>query len=309
MSDEERLPVVAGTALPPVRLANDARSRGAQEMVYVNTKGGSMSQWKVGLSLWAVPVLAVLLAALGAVTWVVPVAVGTMYAWLGWQLRLQMRGNTLALHFRFDEAETFVARLARSPVALPIYRSLARSTMAWIEAGRGNHEASLVWARRGSRFVLSRMAKTFCRLAEVNALVNLDRVADARVVFDRYLREEPTGDLIRNAWWQTELYLSLAEGKHSLAAEELHRRVREALVVTSGRSLIHLLAWAHEYVDDRDQAWHLVREGFEREEAERMATAFPRLHAWVEAHRAEALAAAPADDDLAAEIAEHEAAT
>lgn len=298
MADDQNLPAVIERSPAPVKMARDHASRNPREMVFVNNQGESVSPLRAHGTVVALIGGFVVLAVTGVVSWPVPVIMGGIVSWAYLQLNRALRGNALALHGRLEEAEKMLTPLARSPLAHPAYRGLARSTLAGIEMRRGNHAAALEWARKGSRFGWPKLSVAFCRLGRVTALVNLDRVAEARAFFDRYLKRVPKGDLLRHAHWGTELYLALAEGKHMIGADELHRRAREALGVTTGRTLLALLAWAHQQNGDVDQAWHLLRESLQRDDLWDTEKALPRLHAWMEAHRAEALADAPAESEL-----------
>jgi hypothetical protein len=307
MSDDERLPAIAEKAPPPVKLARDHASRGPREVLYVDRSGRGITPARAHAPQAIALAASVALTSVGFFSWWFPFVIAAILGWHVWQLRHALRGAALMLHHRFDEAERELSALARSPVVHPAYRSNARAALAGIEARRGNHAPALEWATRATRFAWPAAQRAFARMVRVSALINVDRVNEARVYFDRHLRTVRSGDVMRHAHWTAGLYLALAEGRHTLDADELHRRAREALGVTAGRSLLALLAWAHHENGDEEQAWHLLREALAREDVEVTARSRPRLHAWMEAHRAEALAAAPADDEVAARIAEHEA--
>jgi tetratricopeptide (TPR) repeat protein len=239
--------------------------------------------------------LGAFLALTGGLSWSFPLAIGVVGAWIVPPTLRQLRGNALALHGQLDEAFRVLEPLARSRLAPASYRGMARSTLAYIEACRGDHEAALAWAERGSRRVWPRLSTAYCRYARVAALVNLGRAGEARALFDRHLRDVPRGDLLRHAHWQAELYLLMAEDGRPPAADELHRRARVALGMTASRTILALLAWAHHTLGDDDQAWHLLRVALEQDDVELTERSRPRLHEWITTHREAALRAAPAE--------------
>ena len=51
-----------------------------------------------------------------------------------------------------------------------------------------------------------------------------------------------------------------------------------------------MLAWAQHRLGDDDQAWHLLREAYDRERTVGLTQGMPRLWAWMEAHKDAAMA-------------------
>jgi hypothetical protein len=81
-----------------------------------------------------------------------------------------------------------------------------------------------------------------------------------------------------------ELYICLAEGSHRFDGDELHTRARVGLQVSGAAALLGLLAWAELEAGDRDFAWHLLRESFDRRRQLHLKEGMPLLHAWMEAN-------------------------
>jgi hypothetical protein len=80
----------------------------------------------------------------------------------------------------------------------------------------------------------------------------------------------------------------MAEGHCPLSEDDIHARAIVALRITTAGPLIALLAWAHRENGDDDQAWHLLREAYDREHTPGLTAAQPRLWAWMEANKAAA---------------------
>src|SRR5262245_44121361 len=110
-----------------------------------------------------------------------------------------------------------------------MWRGLALYRLAWCAAYDRDFERALALVRQALPRISPRMVHArVARYAEVQFLIGLDRIADARAAFDP-LGPAPDGELLRVAYWETELYLAFAEGKHGLDDDALHERVRKAL--------------------------------------------------------------------------------
>jgi hypothetical protein len=121
------------------------------------------------------------------------------------------------------------------------------------------------------------------RYGEVQILISLGKVADARTLFAS-LGEAPDGELLRVAHWETELYLAFAEGKHGLDDDALHERVRKALAMNRSRLFLILLAWAHGQSGDADQMGFLLTQAEERKTPKDRIP--PKVEAWLTEHPA-----------------------
>jgi hypothetical protein len=80
----------------------------------------------------------------------------------------------------------------------------------------------------------------------------------------------------------------MAEDELAIDADHLHAIAIEALKITGAAALLALSSWAHWKLGDLDQAWHLLREAYDRRAGLQIERAMPRLHLWMEAHRVEA---------------------
>jgi hypothetical protein len=227
------------------------------------------------------------------------VAIGAgLAAYLGWSIRRGQRlqrATALIVHDRLDEAERLLETVLRSWRCPKHVRALAEQNLGAIETRRGNYEAALTHERAAMAiYAGGRRRSPMARIveyAEVTTLVNLGRVGEARQRLEAK-GAVPTGDYLRMQHWVAELYVCLGEGEHRLDGDALHERGREALKVTGAAALLGLCAWAHAHTNDTDQAWHLLREALDRQEGLRIDRALPRLHEWMQAHAAEAAAAA-----------------
>jgi hypothetical protein len=229
------------------------------------------------------------------------IAIGAgLAAYLGWNLRRGLklqRATALIVHDRLDEAERLLDSVLRSFRVPKQVRALAEHNLGSIATRRGNYEEALsheraamtIYAGARRRSPMQRIVE----YAEMTTLVNLGRVGEARQRLDQKKGVVPTGDYLRMQHWVAELYVCLAEGAHTLDPDVLHERARVALSVTGAAALLGLCSWAHHQVGDVDQAWHLLREAYDRKEGLRIDRALPLLNTWMEANAAAAGAVAP----------------
>ncbi len=270
------------------RVRSPARYRALQAISY-----GTAGALAVGLTIFYGAVLGPAGVAIGA-------GVSAYFAWHFRRGRRIEEAARLIMHDRLDEAEAVLQRVLRSWRCPKQLRALAEQNLAMISMRRGNFEDALqrqrtamtIYARLRSKSVFARTIA----YSEVITLVNLDRVGEARQRLEQR-GPIPDGDYLRLQHWMAELYVCLGEGEHRFTADELHERARTGLAITGASALLGLAAWAHFFKNDLDQAWHLLREAYDRRTSFPLDRVMPKLHAWMELHAAEAGAVAPRDDD------------
>jgi hypothetical protein len=222
--------------------------------------------------------------------------------WIGWHVRRRMRIQDAVRHMvhdQLDEAETILKEILSSFRLPRRDRALAEQNLAGVYSRRGDYEEALrhqriamqLYAKAsllGSRRPLVRVVE----YAEVMTLVNLNRVGEARHRLERL--QMPQGDYLRVLHWAAEMYVGLCDNDHRLTIDELHERSRVALTMTGGAALLGLCAWANLFSRQEDEAWHLLREAYDRQTGMKLDKTMPHLWKWMEAHRIKA-GAAPAD--------------
>lgn len=277
----------------PPRLAASLASAQYRDIVYMDGTGQvrppDQYRSRTLLSYGAIAATTVAVAALGASCFGPYGALAGLAfaAAAGADLRVRHRLTAafrLVAEGRFDQAEPSLQAVAGSRRAGPELRGLAAYGLGRIAARRGDHAGALGHADASLPLLpaISRLAaqRRLAAHSAILALVNLDRVAEARARFDG-LGPGLAGDLVCFSDWLTELYLCLAEGSHALPADELHRRARTALGISSAAALIGLCAWAHAHIGDRAQARHLLAEATERRPGSYLEITTPRLDAWM----------------------------
>jgi len=308
MSDDPRALVPRG-APPPLVMARSLEAASPRSLVHIDGKGQVRSpvryraQIALAYGLSAYTVGALTLAA--TTLWGLPgIGVGAGAGWLVARGILRARkirhAVQLLVHDRLDEAEALLRDVQRSWGAPRLTRAIVEQNLGACAVRRGrfddalaHHRAALaLYRRRNRRRPQARMVE----YQEIVTLVNLDRAAEARRIFGERHGKVPDGNYLRVQHWVAELYLALAEGEHRLDEDALHERARAALGITGAVALLGLVAWAHDRSGDSDQAWHLLREAHDRPDGAVLERTLPRLHAWMEAHRADAAAAADAID-------------
>lgn len=244
----------------------------------------------------------------GALLGMPGVAVGAAVGlWFGWLLRrgrLLQKATLLLAHDRLDEAEVLLNRVLTSWPRPRALRALAEQNLGAVCARRGDFEGALthqraamsIYATSSRRRRNSPMAR-LVEYAEVSTLVNLGRVGEARQRLEQRRDHVPPGNYLKLQFWVAELYVCLAEGEHRLTADDLHERARTALGITGAAALLGLCAWAHAASGDTDQAWHLLRESLDRRHGQLIDRLLPKLHAWMEAHLADAEWTPPSADE------------
>jgi tetratricopeptide (TPR) repeat protein len=241
----------------------------------------------------------------GALIGIPGVALGLgVAAYYGWHVRRGMqlqRATRLLVHDRLDEAEALFNQILNARGTPRHTRALAEQNLAVVATRRGSFEEALKHERAAMALYARARKKTAmaqaAEYAEMRTLVNLGRVGEARQRFDQKKGVVPSGDYLRLLYWMTELYICLAEGRHRFDADALHERAHVALTITGAAALLGLTSWAHAQIGDLDQAWHLLREAYDRRGGQRIDRVMPLLHAWMEAHADEAAVDRKASDD------------
>src|SRR5690606_37320985 len=126
------------------------------------------------------------------------------------------------------------------------------------------------------------------RYSEVYLLVNVGRLDEARAKLEE-LGPVPEGEYYRISHWGAELYLALAEGTHTIDEDELHRRAKDALAITSAAGLLGLLAWAFDQQGDGEMAALLLDEARDRHPGQKLSGPMPLLEAWMQDQAAPSL--------------------
>ena len=240
------------------------------------------------------------LSVVAGVTWVYGALLGPpgiligagLGAYLTWHVRrgqrLQQAVRLLA-HDRLEEAEHLLNEVRFSFRCPRPLRAMAEQNLGAIAARRGDYETALEHQRTAltlyTRMRRKNPMRQLTEYAEVVSLVNLGRTGEARQRFDARAGDDaPVGDYLKLQHWAAELYIALAEGGHRLDGDELHARARVALAVSGAAALLGLLAWAELEAGDREFAWHLLREAFDRRKSLHIKEGLPLLHSWMEAN-------------------------
>jgi hypothetical protein len=166
-------------------------------------------------------------------------------------------------------------------------RALAEPiTRAWWAPGRVRALAELrVAIAERLRHARARLSPRlvqyqFSYYTEINLLIALGRVKEARVVLDAR-GGVPTGEVLRFSHWLAEMHLGIAEGRLDIDDTELHERMRKGLSMTTGRELLLLCAWAYAQRGEHDEARFAWRHAMQREGVARIDVTMPRLVAWM----------------------------
>jgi hypothetical protein len=286
---------------PPMRLAPSLEQAAPRTFVHVDRKGQvrSPARYKA-LQAASYGAAAVLVGGVtvmyGALLGVPGVGIGAAFAaYFGWHIRrgrLLHKATVLLVHDQLDEAEALLRKVLASWRCPRHMAALAEQNLGAVYNRRGNFEEALAHQRAAMTLYARGNNKSPMRqvveYAEMITLVNLGRVGEARQRLDQKHGVVPEGDYLRLQHWGAELYVCLAEGEHKLDADGLHQCAIAALKITGAAALLGLTAWAHWKMNDLDQAWHLLREAYDRREGVRLERSMPLLWAWMEAHAAEA---------------------
>jgi len=286
---------------PKMVLAESLEKAPPQSFVHVDANGQvrSPSRYKMIQAISygsAAAIVGGVTIVYGALLGIPGVALGVgLGAYVGWHVRRGLRlqeATRLLVHDRLDEAEALLRQVLHGWRVPRNVKALAEQNLAALEVRRGNYDEALshqraamaLWARRRRKTLFARTVE----YAEITTLVNLGRVGEARQRFEQKHGQVPDGDYLRLQHWVAELYVCLAEGEHRIGADDLHERAKAALGISGAAALLGLTAWAHWKTGDTDQAWHLLREAYDRMTGSALDRALPRLYEWMEQHRAEA---------------------
>jgi tetratricopeptide (TPR) repeat protein len=165
-------------------------------------------------------------------------------------------------------------------------RALAELRVAIADALDGHGEQALDRVRLARTKLSPRLIQyQFSYYTEINLLTALGRTKEARVVLDAR-GGVPAGEVLRLSYWLAEMHLGVAEDKLEIDESELHDRMRKGLSMTAGRDLLLLCAYAYAQRGEHDDARFAWRQAAEREGAQRLEVAMPKLAAWMAAYRA-----------------------
>jgi tetratricopeptide (TPR) repeat protein len=160
-------------------------------------------------------------------------------------------------------------------------RALAELRVAIADALDGRSEQALERVRRARSRLPPRLVQyQFSYYTEINLLIALGRIKEARVVLDAR-GGVPTGEVLRLSYWIAQMHLAIAEGKLEIEDTELYDRMRKGLSMTAGRDLLLLCSWAYAQRGEHDEARFAWRQAMDREGTQRLDVAMPRLAAWM----------------------------
>ena len=166
-------------------------------------------------------------------------------------------------------------------------RALAELRVAIADALEGHGEQALDRVRRARARLSPRLIQyQFSYYTEINLLTALGRTKEARVVLDAR-GGVPAGEVLRLSYWIAEMHLGVADGKLEIDDSELHDRMRKGLVMTAGRDLLLLCAWAYAARGEHEEAVFSWKQAMQREGSQRLEVAMPRLAAWMAEYRKE----------------------
>jgi tetratricopeptide (TPR) repeat protein len=164
-------------------------------------------------------------------------------------------------------------------------RVLAELRVAFADALDGRGDQALERLRHARAKLSPRLVQyQFSYYTEINLLIALGRIKEARVLLDTR-GGIPSGEVLRFSHWIAEMHLGVAEGKLEIDDTELHDRMRKGLVMTAGRDLLLLCAWAYAQRGEHDEARFAWRHAMEREGSQRLEVAMPRLATWMADYR------------------------
>jgi hypothetical protein len=297
MSDEEgsgaRLAVALREPAPAVKIASSLQAASRRDVLHVDGKGRVRSParyrllqygWYASMAGVVAGGTALYYTLIGPSSIAVGAALGLWYGHLVrryWSLR---DGIKLLTADRFDEAAASFTRTATARGVPRRLRALAEQNLAACKMIGGQYGEALVLYRssmgrwRSSRTLHAMLA----RHGEVIALINLGRLPEARARLDA-LGPPPDGEFLKINHWTVELYLALAGGANAPGEDELFRRSRIALGITTAAGLLGLLAWAYEQRGDRDMSLHLLQECLDRHVGPRLSGVLPLLQKWLDA--------------------------
>ena len=311
--DDALLRKAEATPSPPMELAESLEAAAPRTFVHVDRKGQVRSPTRYkALQAASYGVAATIVGGVtvmyGTLLGLPGVGIGAAFAaYFGWHHRrgrMLHKATVLLVHDQLDESEALLRKVLSSWRCPRHVAALAEQNLGAIYNRRGNFEEALQHQRASMALYARANAKSPMRqvveYAEMIGLVNLNRAGEARQRFDQKQGKVPEGDYLRLQHWGAELYICLAEGDHRIDSEQLHQCAIAALKITGAAALLGLSSWAHWKRNDLDQAWHLLREAYDRQEGVRLERSMPLLWTWMEAHAAEAgvVARDPATDDV-----------
>jgi hypothetical protein len=278
--------------LPPAKVARNLQVASARELVYVDRNGRVRSPARLrAMQAASYGVMAGLLggatafyyATIGPAGIVVGGALALWFARVvgtGFSLRDGLR---LMVADRFEEAAVVFTRIARGRLVPRRLRAHAEHNLGHCRAIAGQHDEALALYRSAvARWGSGRgLRASLARRSEVFALINLGRLTEARARLAA-LGPVPSGEYLRIQHWTLELYLALAEGEHTFSEDELYRRSRAALEITTAAALLGLLAWAYDRKGDEEMSRHLLDECLDRHFGPRISGSLPLLQRWLD---------------------------
>jgi tetratricopeptide (TPR) repeat protein len=298
---------------PPMRLAESLEQAAPRTFVHVDRKGQvrSPARYKALQAVSygaAAAIVGGVTVMYGALLGVPGVGIGAAFAaYFGWHLkrgRMLHKATVLLVHDQLDEAEALLRKVLASWRCPRHVAALAEQNLGAVYNRRGNFEEALAHQRSSMALYARSNNKSPMRqvveYGEMITLVNLGRAGEARQRLDQKHGKVPEGDYLRLQHWGAELYVCLAEGEHRLDPDSLHQCAIAALKITGAAALLGLTAWAHWRMKDTEQAWHLLREAYDRREGIKLERAMPILWKWMEDNATEAGAdrggSSPADE-------------
>ena len=272
--------------------ANDLESATAKQILAVDTRGNVISRRARRLRSFAYHgILAGLIGVEGLAGYALYGVAGlsiaaVLGALVSWRLRLNAKrgeGVRAIAAFDLDAAERIFSAIQKRRLLPRRWRAHTYDWLAQCAMLRGDAALALERTREALRRRGSRpgLYNTLARMREVNCLVRLGRLEEARTCFDA-LGPEPAGEVPALARYTCELFLAFAEGRHTLSDETLHERAQFALGVTLSTPLLTGLAWAFERLGDEDMAELLASEARDRA-TPGFAKALPELAEWLDA--------------------------
>ncbi len=222
---------------------------------------------------------------LGPIGWGVGAGISVFLATRIRRERQVDQASRLLVHGRLDEAESLLHRVIHTWAIPRTLRATALQNLAFSRTRRGDYEGALEHLGTAIALYGTKRRTLHAHMAlctRVGLLVNVGRLKEARLHLEQLPSSAELGEYLQVLRWTTELYLCLGEGRHDLDDDVLYDRARVALGITSAAGLLALLAWAHHEFGDDDQAWHLLREAFERLDTDLIDSTMPLLSTWMQ---------------------------
>jgi tetratricopeptide (TPR) repeat protein len=278
-------------------LADDLESARPRQLVYVDRKGEVQSARRyrtlnrlglgliVSIGVGATVAYGLVLGAGGVAIASLAVALGSL-PW--WQYRRLSRGVKHLVKDELEQAEQCFLRVSKGFLVPKQVRALAMQNLGAVEIRRGNFETAL-GRQRQARALFSKVWRKpiFSHMADisvVHTLIELGHLGEASALLLEVKGRIPEGKYLRIQLWSVELYLAFAEGEHTFSDDELYKRSRESLQISSAVGLLLLLSWAYWESGDADEAGLLMAQALEREGIALVERTMPRLWTWVSEH-------------------------